>query len=216
MASSAPRPQRAAPGPAADTGAAAPGPGARATAGRPLVVVVYGPPGAGKSTLAAALAGRLGLAHFDKDEFKDLLLERLGVADHVWSARVGSASWEILVLCTDRLLRSGVSLVIESNVRPNAPIVGQLRHIAEVLPATVLGIYLSAHDDVLWERFDSRRRSHGRTPGHVGYERRGEFVAALAEAAHGPIDFGGPTCHLDTSLRWPDPEQVADWITARS
>ena len=177
----------------------------------PLVVVVYGPPGSGKSTLAGALAARLRLTHFDKDEFKDLLLERLGVSDHTWSARVGSASWELLVLCTDRLLRSGVSLVIESNVRPDAPIVGQLGLIAETVPATVLGVYLSAHDTVLWERFD-RRRSGGSHPGHVGYERRGEFVAALATAAHGPIDFGGPTFHLDTSTprrrgptrrRWP-------------
>ena len=181
----------------------------------PLLVVVYGPPGAGKSTLAASLAGRLELARFDKDEFKELLFERLGIADPVWSARIGSASWELLVLCTERLLRAGVSLVIESNVRPNAPIVGQLRHLANVVPATVLGIYLKAHDDVLWERFDNRRRAGSRHPGHVGYERRGEFVAALAEAAHGPIDFGGPTCQLDTTESWPDPDGVALWIDAR-
>jgi predicted kinase len=181
-------------------------------AGPPLVVVVYGPPGSGKSTLATALAGRLHLAHFDKDEFKDLLFERLGTADRNWSARLGAASWELLVLCTDRLLRSGVSLVIESNVRPNAPIVGQLRHLAGVVPATVVGIYLNAADDVLWERFDNRRRSGGPKPGHAGYERRGEFVAALAEAAHGPIDFGGPTLELDTSESWPDPVAMARWI----
>jgi predicted kinase len=183
--------------------------------GPPLLVVVYGPPGSGKSTLAASLAPRLRLAHFDKDEFKDLLFERLGIADHHWSARVGAASWEILVLCTDRLLHAGVSLVIESNVRPNAPIVGQLRQLSAVVPATVLGIYLSAPDDVLWARFDRRRGAAGSPPGHARYERRGEFVAALAEAAHGPIDFGGPTWQIDTSASWPDPDQVAGWIEAR-
>jgi predicted kinase len=178
----------------------------------PLVVVVYGPPGSGKSTLANALAVRLGLSRFDKDEFKDLLFERLGTADRHWSARVGSASWELLVLCTDRLLHSGVSLIIESNVRPNAPIVGQLRHLAKVVPASVLGVYLGAAEDVLWERFDARRRSGSNHPGHAGYERRGEFVAALAEAAHGPIDFGGPSLQLDTTAHWPDLDEVAAWI----
>jgi predicted kinase len=178
----------------------------------PVLVVVYGPPGSGKSTLANALAARLGLSHFDKDEFKDLLFERLGSTDQHWSARVGSASWELLVLCTDRLLRSGVSLVIESNVRPNAPIVGQLRHLSTVVPATIFGVYVTAADDVLWDRFDTRRRTGSRHPGHAGYERRGEFVAALAEAAHGPIDFGGRNLHLDTSAAWPNLEEVATWI----
>jgi predicted kinase len=183
--------------------------------GPPLLVVVYGPPGSGKSTLATALAGRLGLAHFDKDEFKDLLFERLGIADHPWSARVGADSWEILVLCTDHLLHAGVSLVIESNVRPSTPIVARLRHLAGVVPATVLGIYISASDEVLWGRFDRRRGVGAGHPAHARYERRGEFVAALAEAAEGPIDFGGPTCHLDTSTSWPDPGWVAGWITTR-
>ncbi len=182
--------------------------------GGPLLVVVYGPPGSGKSTLANALASRLGLAHFDKDEFKDLLFERLGTADRHWSARVGSASWELLVLCTDRLLHSGVSLVIESNVRPNAPIVGQLRHLAAVVPATVIGIYLSAADDVLWERFDRRRHQGIHHPGHARYERRGEFVASLSEAAHGPIDFGGPSMQLDTSVSWPGLDDVTAWIAS--
>ena len=185
-------------------------PGGGPSGETPLLVVVYGPPGSGKTTLANGVAARLGLAHFDKDEFKDLLFERLGVADRNWSARVGAASWELLVLCTDRLLRNGVSLVIESNVRPDAPIVGQLRHLAAVVPATILGIYVNAADDVLWERFDARRRS--RHPGHARYERRGEFVAALAEAAHGPIDFGGPSLMLDTSTAWPQLDEVTAWI----
>lgn len=178
----------------------------------PLLVVVYGPPGVGKSTLASALAGRLGLAHFDRDEFRSLLSERIGTTDPVWSGRISTASWELLLLCTDRLLRSGVSLLIESNMRPNAPIVGQLRHLGATVPAMVLGIYLSAPDEVLWDRFDSRRRVGPRRPDNPGYERRGEFVAALAEAAHGPIDFGGPSLELDTGSAWPDAGEVADWI----
>jgi predicted kinase len=199
-------------GPGLRATGAAPDRGPEVETAVPLLVVVYGPPGSGKSTLAGALAARLGLSHFDKDEFKDLLFERLGTADRHWSARLGAASWELLVLCTDRLLHSGVSLVIESNVRPNAPIVGQLRHLSQVVPATVLGVYLSAADDVLWRRFDARRQDGGQHPGHAGYERRGEFVAALAEAAHGPIDFGGPSLELDTSTQWPILDEVAAWI----
>jgi DNA polymerase III delta prime subunit len=37
----------------------------------PLLILVHGPPGSGKTTIAAALAGKLGLALFAKDEIKE-------------------------------------------------------------------------------------------------------------------------------------------------
>jgi predicted kinase len=40
---------------------------------RPLLVVMCGLPGSGKSTIARALAERLGAARWDKDELRDLL-----------------------------------------------------------------------------------------------------------------------------------------------
>ncbi len=56
-----------------------------------------GPPGAGKTTLAEALAAELGFALFAKDHIKEMLHDTLGEeADLAWSRRLGGASMELL------------------------------------------------------------------------------------------------------------------------
>jgi predicted kinase len=63
------------------------------------VVVISGPPAAGKSTLAGPLAAELGFTLIAKDLIKETLHDVLGReadTDLAWSQRLGAASMELL------------------------------------------------------------------------------------------------------------------------
>lgn len=182
----------------------------------PTLVVVHGPPGAGKSTLARGLALQLRLPLFDKDDFKDLIFDEVGWSDREWSMRVGSASWRLLGLCIDRLLAAGVSLIVESNFRPESPIAAALRQLRSVGRARVVEVHCTADPEALWERFDRRRQLGGRHPGHTGFEERETFIADLKRRPHGPLEVGDLLVEIDTTSSWPDAQQVATRIEAWS
>lgn len=68
-----------------------------------VAVIVNGPPGAGKSTLAGPLARELGLPMLAEDSIKETLLDMLGYADRAASRRIGAAAgetvWTVLSGC---------------------------------------------------------------------------------------------------------------------
>jgi predicted kinase len=60
-------------------------------------VVVSGPPGSGKTTVARAVADGLGLPLFAKDTIKEALMDALGAPDPESSRRLGGAAVTTLV-----------------------------------------------------------------------------------------------------------------------
>lgn len=177
-----------------------------------MLVVVHGPPGSGKSTLARKLGTELHLPVFDRDDFMDALFETLGWSDRDWSTRVGMASWDLMRLCVEPLVRTGMSLIAESNFRPADSLVADLRSLCAEAEAVSVEIYCTAPPEVLWDRFDGRRQAGGRHAGHVGFEDREVFLADLQARPHGPLDLGGSLITLDTTNTWPEAADVAEQI----
>ncbi len=74
----------------------------------PALLLVTGPPAAGKTTIAAALAERLDLPLLAKDTLKEALAGPLGVIEQAGSRRLGAAVFELLEL-DGALVRVGTS-----------------------------------------------------------------------------------------------------------
>jgi len=164
----------------------------------PLLVLVTGPPAAGKTTVARDLAGRLRLPLIAKDTIKEALFDALGTDDLAWSQRLGEATYLAMLGIAEEAVSGGASVVLEANF-----IRGGESRLAE-LQARFVQVHCSAPLELLLERHASRERH----PGHADSERLEALRAAVESGRHDPLDLPGETIRLDTS-REVDPDALA-------
>ncbi|HKN63859.1 MAG TPA: ATP-binding protein [Gaiellaceae bacterium] len=159
----------------------------------PLLVVVTGPPAAGKTTVARELAARLHLPLIAKDTIKEALFDALGTGDLAWSQRLGEATYHVLLAIVEGSVSAGASLVLEANF-----VRGREAGLA-ALPARFFQVHCTAPLDVLVERYAGRERH----PGHVDSERIGALREAVETGRHGPLHLPGETVRIDTTRPLP-------------
>ena len=83
-----------------------------------LIVIINGPPGAGKSTLALRLADEFRLPLLMRDQIKEVLFDTLGWKDREWSMKLGGASYELLFHRLEGQLKARKAAIIESPFLP--------------------------------------------------------------------------------------------------
>lgn len=165
----------------------------------PWLVVVCGPSGGGKSSVAGPLALELNLPLLSKDEIKEVLFDSLGWGDRERSRALSDAAYGIMFHLLGKELAAGRSAMVEANFRPEAA--ERLSRLAETAPHRAIQIRCSADRDTLTERLTRRAEQKLRHPGHLDAQLLPE-AAALIEG--GFVDLPGPVLEVDTS----EPEMV--------
>jgi predicted kinase len=158
---------------------------------KPLLVVVTGPPAAGKTTIARALAARLRLALIAKDTIKEALFDGIGTGDLEWSRRLGEGTYLAMLALVEESVAAGAGLVVEANFVRGSELETRLA----ALPARLVQVHCSAPLEVLLERYGGRERH----PGHVDAQRIEALREAVESGRHDPLDLPGETIRVDTS-----------------
>jgi predicted kinase len=167
-----------------------------ALTGPSLFVLVAGPPGAGKSTVAAPLARELSLPLLAKDAVKDALIETLGSPATVEeSGELGRAA----VMAMLAVARSSPGAVLDSTFYPYT-----FPHL-RALPGQLVEIRCVCPREVVEARY--RARSGTRAAGYFDAERPAEELwneHHLTPTGLGPlveVDTSGPVDAAEVAAR---------------
>lgn len=121
-----------------------------------LYVVVSGPPGSGKTTLARGMAQEMRLPLIAKDLIKETLMSALAVPDVATSRMIGQAAVEVMYAVA---AEASGGAVLEANFHRFVSRAG-----IGALPGVVVEVFCRCDREVALTRY--RERSQHRHPGH--------------------------------------------------
>ena len=171
-------------------------------------MVVTGPPGAGKTTLAVPLARDLGLPLLAKDTVKEALMDAIGAVTVERSKELGRGAFAALWALAAGHLDTGCGAIVEGNFTRDA-LERELPPLAARSRALV--IHCVAPAPVLLAR--RRARCASRHPGHHEAARLADpdtFMRADQLPPRLPL----PVLCVDTSGP-PEPRAILLWTRAR-
>ncbi len=177
----------------------------------PLLLIVTGHPATGKTTLARYLSRELGLPLLSKDSIKERLFDTLGGSGVEDSKRLGRAAIDVMFGLAEEWLKTGMSVVVESPLRPEFED-ARIRRLERECGCTAAQIVLTGAPDVLMDRYRRRPASEGRHESHYDTKRFTE-IKEMVSRPFMPLAVSGGTLSIDTSS-WSNLEKrsVVDWV----
>ena len=164
----------------------------------PLLVIVLGPPGSGKTTLARRIAQEFRLPLVAKDDIKESLFDSLGWHDREWSKKLGHATFGLLFYFIEAQLAAGHSLIVECNF-DNENATPRFRALQDKYNFEPFQIFCHAPEEILAQRFRSRWASGTRHPGHVDDQIDAAQFSTILKRYQEPLNLGGTVIKIDTT-----------------
>lgn len=176
---------------------------------KPVLLLVSGAPGSGKTTLAERLATVLALPHLNKDAIRDAMRFTFVTAstheDHVWAA---------LYTTLETWLGRGISAVTDFTTYRGRTDVELSRRITPL--ADLITVHCRAEGAL--DRFAVRIADHPHfAPDSLRVaEGRAQAQATWGETAV-PLNLGRPTLEVDTTAGYsPDLAEITAWVLEQS
>ena len=172
---------------------------------KPVLVIVCGPPAAGKSTIAHELSRATGMPVIAKDAIKEAMMDHLG-----GSPEVGAAAFAVQFAIARALLVAGMDVILEGAFFSTQSGIAELAKLASPIVVEV-----SCSLEVLERRY-TLRVGGDRHPGHRGLESLPDLRARVVSGAYGVPPMDGPTLAVDTTTdQKPTQEATNDWVIRR-
>lgn len=173
-------------------------PGREALADRPtepMLIVVSGAPGSGKTTLARRIADDLALTLISKDAIKEALADAAGLPQTVEeSSRLGDAAYAAVFALARSTLEAGRIAVLDSNFRRGR---SERELVAVAAGRPVRVIHCEADPATIKRRYIDR--SSTRHPSHLDHLHTGDVLRDVADGSYEPLAIpGAPVLVIDT------------------
>lgn len=130
-----------------------------------VLLLIAGPPAAGKTTIARAISQALSWPLFEKDTVKELLFDTVGFSSRAEKVKLNKAALHQICYAAEAVLAAGQSVILESNFESDDR--KRLEALIARCQSRVVTLRLSAGEDTLYQRFVKREQSPTRHLGHV-------------------------------------------------